>query len=55
MKLSFQTALTNLFSLKNSLVRIGKVQIHITYLRNRKKLFEFYRQTGNQFQRTPLL
>lgn len=54
MKLSFQTALTN-FSLKNSLVRIGKVQIHITYLRNRKKLFEFYRQTGNQFQRTPLL
>ena len=44
MKLSFQTALTNFFSLKNSLVCTGKVHIHITYLRNRKKLLEFYRQ-----------
>ena len=55
MKLSFQTALTNFFSLKTSLVCIGKVHIHITYLRNRKKLLEFYRQTGNQIQRTLLL
>ena len=55
MKLSFQTALTNFFSLKNSLVRIGKVLIHMTYLRNRKKLLEFYRQTGTQIQRTLLL
>ena len=55
MKLSFQTSLTNFFSLKNSLVCTGKVHIHITYLRNRKKLLEFYRQTGNQIQRTPFI